>query len=184
MLAGLALAACVVEPAPDPLAEPTRSEAEAIAELAESLTPVWRRDVSRLDEDAARLERCLAEHDEDGREDACVSVVDDACEAEIGEDAAMTTGGARTCLWRAIAAWERLLGDLEDRLRAALKGAELRDFELAQSAWSLYLDANVRALSSAYEGGSIQGVVAGETRARMLARRALELREFERSREL
>jgi uncharacterized protein YecT (DUF1311 family) len=183
MPAVLALAACAVEPAPapGPLDEEPPTEAQLIAEFAESLTPIWRRDVSRIGDDAALLERCLAEHADDGGDESCISTVDRACASEMGEDAAITTGGARRCYWRAIAAWERVLGGIEDGLRASLSGDELRAFEAAQSAWSLYLDSNVRALSAPYEGGSIQGVVAGEARARMLARRALELREFQRA---
>jgi hypothetical protein len=183
---GLALAACAAEsglpPLDDSMDDPfdEQSESEALAQFAESLTPIWRRDLSRLDDDVAVLERCFAEHERDATQDACIPAVDRACAVEQGEDAAITTGGARQCYWRAIAAWERVAGAVEDRLRLALTGRDLAAFQAAQSAWSLYLDANVRALSAPYDGGSIEGVVAGEARARTLARRALELLEFER----
>ncbi len=163
----------------------TAAAAPGFAQDADEPAPMWRVDLSRLEDDLARLEGCFelaGQFDDGAGEERCVGVVVERCRDEIGEDAATTTGGARRCNWRGIAAWEEALDDVLVALRAELAGEQRDALEAAQAAWDAYMLANVRA-RAAHLTGPLGGVVAGGVRARMTAERAVELRAFRRETE-
>jgi uncharacterized protein YecT (DUF1311 family) len=156
---------------------------EPEAPAAGEPTPLWRADLTRLADDVATLQSCFVSADQhnDALEEPCIGMVIGQCRHELGEEAAVTTAGARGCNWRELAAWEEVLDDALEALRAELEGGPLVDLETAQTAWEAYMVADVRAQAAPYDGGSLQGVIASDVRARLVAARAVGLRAFRRS---
>jgi uncharacterized protein YecT (DUF1311 family) len=83
----------------------------------------------------------------------------------------------RQCAWRAIAAWE---DEMAARL-ADLAGIAPADvLEASQRAWEASMLADTRLASAPFEGGSLQGLVAGTARAEALTARTLWLARLRR----
>jgi uncharacterized protein YecT (DUF1311 family) len=151
---------------------------------AEPAPPMWREDVTHLRDDVQAVEQCLASAAADAkRERACLDVIEDRCTKGAPMEEMTTTLFQRRCGWRAIAAWEDVLAGVQRSLEASLRPDERAPFARSAKAWTAFVDANVRSRSAEFEGGTLQGVVAGQVRARMTAERALELRSWLRDRD-
>lgn len=134
-------------------------------------------------DERAAIEACLASaQGQDGPELRCVEVVQARCADGVTLEEASTTAFNRECAARAAAAWDAILGDTAAELDTLMEDNEREAFASAQQAWEAFVTANVRAHAERYAGGTLQAVVAGEVRARMLAERALELRRMVRER--
>lgn len=147
---------------------------------ASAQTPVWRMDTTNLEQDVGEVRACLAEAAD--AEPGCLGRVRARCAGNMSPEASSTSRFQRACAWRAIAAWEDVLTEADDALRAELVGGELEAFDVAQTSWDAFVVANVRAHSERFAGGTLAGVVAAEERARMTALRALEVRRMIRQR--
>jgi uncharacterized protein YecT (DUF1311 family) len=141
-------------------------------------------DLSHLADDVAQLQSCFvsANQHNDANETPCIGTAYSMCSVELDLQEFPTTGGARQCNWREIAAWEEVLDAALAELRAEMDGQELAQLDASQAAWEAFMIANVRAKSERFSGGTLSAVVAGAERARMVAERAVELRAFRRER--
>jgi uncharacterized protein YecT (DUF1311 family) len=145
----------------------------------ERAQPVWRQDTSHLEADLNEIRSCFVsavQHTE-GVETQCADWPISSCLTAAG-DGADTTLAQRQCNWRAIAAWEEILAEAATTLMKEQSETERLAFQKAQGSWETFLDENVRAHASKFEGGTLADVVAGRERARMVAERALEVRRM------
>ncbi|WP_182803052.1 lysozyme inhibitor LprI family protein [Paracoccus sp. MC1862] len=124
--------------------------------------------------DPALIPACLGAAPDQTTRRACIGVAFQACMNAAGGE---TTAGMHGCLSPETAQWDEMLNAAYAELRQSpeARAVALRD---AQRAWIAFVDAACTYEASAYEGGSLAGVVGGTCRMQRTAERALELRDY------
>ncbi|MDO5370691.1 lysozyme inhibitor LprI family protein [Paracoccus sp. (in: a-proteobacteria)] len=124
--------------------------------------------------DPALIPACLGAAPDQTARRACIGLASQACMNAAGGE---TTAGMHGCLSPEIAQWDEMLNAAYAGLRQSSdsRATALRD---AQRAWIAFVDAACAYEASAYEGGSLAGVVGGTCRMQRTAERALELRGY------
>jgi uncharacterized protein YecT (DUF1311 family) len=118
-----------------------------------------------------RLRTCLAEAAEP---QACRDVVARACFDRPGSE---TTLGSVRCAQEEEVAWDAARAEAEAELTRGLTELGAATWEGAAAAWAEWRDRQCAFEATIYEGGSLAKVVAAGCRARLVAERALYVRE-------
>jgi len=135
--------------------------------------------LSATADDAGTIASCLKTEraaERDGR--SCIGRISKPCMQEPGGE---TTAGMKMCTGRELEAWDAQLNAEYQRLLGKLQGEAAEKIRGAQRAWITMRDGDCDLSYTAFEGGTIAGVIAGNCLLDRTATRALQLHDLRTS---
>ncbi len=141
---------------------------------------LWRRNTEFLRSDREHIRSCVDAADTGEKMTACVHVIREACQVAPSEEAPTPPSALRACAWRGIAAWEDEMAVTIDELNAKLDDSGRVRLAISQRDWKISMLADVALRGGVDSGGSLEGLIAAETREDETAMRDIFLVEFAR----